>query len=569
MTLEWTPVVRYWELGGKEIFTQLTKIRDRGFTAVGAWVQWSHLESDRTHSLQKFLKQAKAVGLTVRLGVTPELATGFHSGGVPDDLLRDQTNLAQNRLGEPIYACAPPNIHPLVSLLAPKVFQRYGHFLLKLVQILNDVFQEGFNVETELVITDSLFKHYRSAGLTDEDFGDFSRRQGQVAEGPQGELLFQNRAVDFLKSRLMRFSHVKILKRNTYARDATLCRLMEELAGVSLNREEMFRDFMHASSRNEIAWLDDLSGLTDRERNFLLSSSMIVYGGVWCHAEDLLDCSDGFLRKIRGLADSFTASNVERDRTAAVLVGNRFAPARLADSLRNRLGNTLKIVTARQEMREQELKRLRLFAVEEGLSVSPEDADALIELARYQDCSVVVFRSSLQKQTLRKLEELRGFRLNHGWHFHLYVFPGGGHVIVVESGENANNSVEPLVDNLLSVAQIEPWCSFADETGPVKSVSYIWPKEAEARDEQRTVFVMNPSDHEISLKMKLTRTARVRGIRSGEMGDTECVGKEFSTMLPPFAVAPLAVVMDAEEAEKVESTPEVSARGEEGVVSDA
>lgn len=557
MTLEWTPVVRYWELGGKEIYAQLTKIRDRGFNSVGAWVPWSHLESDRHHSLQKFLKQAKATGLKVRLGVTPELATGFQSGGVPDDLLRDPKNLAQNRLGEPIYACTPPNIHPLVSLLAPQVFQRYGHFLLKLVQVVGDLYQEGFDVETELVVSDSLFKHYRSAGLVDEDFGDFARRQGQVAEGPQGERFFQSRAVDFLKSRLMRFPHVKVRAQNLYSRDATLNRLVEELAGSGVNREDLFGDLIRSSSRADIAWLDDLSTLTDRERNFILSSTIVVYQQVWCHAEDLLACGDGFLRKIRGISDSFATGRAELHRTAAVLVENRFAPARLADSLRNRLGVALRIITSRTKLSDLELKKLRLLAVEEGLSVSEEDADALIQIARFQDCSVVLFRSSLSRATLRKLEDLRGFRLNHGWIFNLYVFPGGGHVIVVEGGEKAGTSVEPLVDNLLSVAQVEPWCTFTDNTGPVSSASFSWETDQESLEEQRTVFVMNPTDQERPLTIKLVRTARVQGIRNGEASG-DCVGKEFTTILPPFAVAPLSVLMHVDT--EIKAEPELSGR---------
>ena len=124
MKLELIPVVRYWDYNPKEILSVLDRFRESGHTTVSAFVPWSHLETDRHHLLQKFVRQALAAGFALRLGVTPELGIGYSNGGIPDELLRERQNLAQDRLGHPFYACVPPNIHPLVSLLAPAVFQR-------------------------------------------------------------------------------------------------------------------------------------------------------------------------------------------------------------------------------------------------------------------------------------------------------------------------------------------------------------------------------------------------------------------------------------------------------------
>ena len=120
MKLELVPVVRYWESNAKEIFAVIDRIRESGATAVGAFVPWTHLETDRHHLLQKLVKQCKASGVSLRLVVTPELGIGFPNGGVPDELLRERQNLAQDRLGHPFYACVPPNIHPLVSLYSSR-----------------------------------------------------------------------------------------------------------------------------------------------------------------------------------------------------------------------------------------------------------------------------------------------------------------------------------------------------------------------------------------------------------------------------------------------------------------
>ncbi|WP_339941264.1 hypothetical protein, partial [Undibacterium luofuense] len=84
----------------------------------------------------------------------------MHHQAVIDDAAE---NLAQDRLGHPFYACVPPNIHPLVSLLAPAVFQRYGHFLLKLHQVLTEALDDGGleqretkSADLELIVSDSL-----------------------------------------------------------------------------------------------------------------------------------------------------------------------------------------------------------------------------------------------------------------------------------------------------------------------------------------------------------------------------------------------------------------------------
>ena len=179
MKLELIPVVRYWDYNPKEILAVLDRFRESGCRTIAAFIPWSHLETDRQHLLQKFVRQALAGGFSLRLGVSPELGIGYPNGGIPDELLRERQNLAQDRLGHPFYACVPPNIHPLVSLLAPAVFQRYGHFLLKLTQELSEVFNEGVPENVELVVSDSLFKHYRNAGLAASDHGDFSIRHMQ------------------------------------------------------------------------------------------------------------------------------------------------------------------------------------------------------------------------------------------------------------------------------------------------------------------------------------------------------------------------------------------------------
>ena len=72
MKLELVPVVRYWDYNSKELFEAIERVRESGATSIGAFVPWSHLETDRHHLLQKLVKQCSASGLGIRLVVTPE-----------------------------------------------------------------------------------------------------------------------------------------------------------------------------------------------------------------------------------------------------------------------------------------------------------------------------------------------------------------------------------------------------------------------------------------------------------------------------------------------------------------
>lgn len=301
--------------------------------------------------LQKLVKQAAASKLSLRLCVTPELGIGYPNGGVPDELLRERHNLAQDRLGHPFYACVPPNVHPLVSLLAPAVFQRYGHFLLKLTQELSEVFSEGHETDVELVVTDSLFKHYRNTGLAASDHGDFSLRHMQFGAGYKkeewtpalAERIFHSRAFDFLESRFRKFPRVKVVSKNLFARESSHGRLLEELIGSGPNHADLFRDLIRARASCQIAWLDDLYRLRDRERNFLVSSSLVLFGESWLNEHDYFSLSDGFRAKMRKLIKGFSTEETELSRPAIALSQNRFAPARYLGSSAGQTGRSAQV----------------------------------------------------------------------------------------------------------------------------------------------------------------------------------------------------------------------------------
>ena len=557
MKLELVPVVRYWDYNSKEIFAAIEAIRESGATTLAAIVPWGHLETDRHHLLQKLVKQASASGLSLRLVVTPELGIGYPNGGVPDELLRERHNLAQDRLGHPFYACVPPNIHPLVSLLAPAVFQRYGHFLLKLTQVLSEVFAEGFNTDVELVVTDSLFKHYRNTGLAASDHGDFSLRHMQFGAGYKkeewtpalAERIFHSRAFDFLESRFRKFPRVKVVSRNVFARDSSHGRLLEELVGSGPNHADLFRDLVRARGSCSVAWLDDLFRLRDRERNFLVSSSLVLFGEVWLNEHDYFALSEGFRKKMRNLSRGFSTDETELARPAIALSQNRFAPARISTLLQEKLGVALKLKTSLAEIDAHERRNTKLFVVEEGYPLELRQAMELLGLAKERDCTLVLFRSSLCESGLKELKKLKTFRLNHGWLFEIGIYPGGGHVLLIEGQESSNLTMGTLGDSLVSVARIEPFCSFDKGDSGVISVSVDWhlkdeSAEEKARGQMKTLFLMNPEPEAKKLTLEFSSGVRIHG--SGESAAAEAgpFGKCFETELPPLSVIPMSLFVE-------------------------
>ncbi|NUM88900.1 MAG: hypothetical protein HUU37_06835, partial [Bdellovibrionales bacterium] len=108
--------------------------------------------------------------------------------------------------------------------------------------------------------------------------------------------------------------------------------------------------------------------------------------------------------------------------------------------------------------------------------------------------------------------------------------------IVVE-GSGSGASIETLGENLLAVAQVQPWCRFDREPHEVASVSYDWTGG-------RTMFLLNPGRDPLPLKLEFLHPAQVQGLHSGARDDErEACGKTFGTTLPPFSVVPLSVSM--------------------------
>ncbi|MCO5143743.1 MAG: hypothetical protein M9962_11695, partial [Oligoflexia bacterium] len=466
MKLELIPVVRYWDYSAKDIDYYLDRLVGKGAKTILSFVPWAHLETDRHHLLKKFVRICLSKNRKVKLVVTPELGIGYQNNGIPDDLLRDRQNHAQDRLGNPFYSCVAPNIHPLISLLAPVAFQRYGHFLLKFSQELTDICAEFSSENIEVVITDSLFKHYCNAGFEDTDRGDYSlqhlRFNGYKTQdwNPQMiEKIFFSRAHEFLKSKLSRFKNLQLSTISLATPSYSLDRLLDEVMCSGPNYYKLFDSFLKQRAYCSSAWMDDLSKLKDRERNFLISSSSMIFEEVWMSEDDYLGLSNPFRAKMAKIKESLVDSG-HMVRNAKCLVKDRFSSTRVARTLQQKLGVAVEYKVSLSDLisdSDPEHKS-KLLVVEEGYVLEHKQTLDLLDYVKNNECTAVVFKTSLCEKGIEEFRKLKTFRLNHGWFFEIGVFASGGNVLLVESADESGLSIESLCDSLVSAGNIDPLC---------------------------------------------------------------------------------------------------------------
>lgn len=551
MLLELTPVVRYWELTPKELQNRLDNLRDLGADSIAAFVPWNFLETDRQHLLQKFLRYAFEIKLKVKICITPELGIGYWNNGLPEDILKERSQLAQDRTGQYIYNCAPPNIHPLPSLSSPNVFQKYGHFLLKLSQELQEVCNEAKDFHLDLVVSDSLFKHYFVTGLNPEDHGDFSVRylhQGSsgVSQGanPSGaESIFTNRTRDFLKVRFQKFKGVSVREQKFFSRSFSLDRLAEEMAQSGANLPTLFQQMTSARAHSQVVWLDDLSELSDRERNFLISSSLVLYQQLWLNDDIYMDCSSAFRRRILGLIEGFSQDEAKQTQTASIVVANRFAPARVAQILRSKLGARLNFETLHFGPLPTSFKEKKLLIIEEGLPLEFSQYTELLSLAEKNTTTVVIFRSSLCERSLRDLMKRKKFKVQNGWNYDVVINNSGGQTIFIEGHETSINSLESLCASIINVAQLDPWCTMDQPQESVYSVAIDWDTKEDT--DLKTLFLFNPSPDPKKISLKFNSDTKVQGIFLGENSEKHepQKGENLEGTLPGFSVVPLTAYL--------------------------
>lgn len=542
--------MRYWDLEPHEIPALFQDLKARGLTTVGAWVPWADLETDQKSRLRRFLVQAIRFQFKVRLSVTPEVAIGYPNGGVPNDLLRKAENIAQDRSGQPIYSFAPPNMHPLVNLVAPQVFQRFGHFLLKLSQEIKEVLAEHFDAEIDLIVGDSFFKHYRTLGLGAEDHGDYASLYFQKEldairdwNPAQSERTFRVRAVDFLQSRFERHQSVRVESRNFSVRSGSLDRLLDEIVGSVQSAPEYFSRFYESRHYCNAIWCDDLGSINELGLKFVLSSGMMLYGDFWLPAEDLLRLSPKFLSRLGQIGQSLSMSENYFEQSVLCMVKNPFSVARISQILREKLGPRMAIATSLFDVPDIKLERTKLLFVEEALVIENDQFRALVERAKQYNYTLALFRSSLCKRSQAELSCFETFKIKHGWEYEVALFPDGGQLLVIDGHESTLSNMEELVTRILAVAKAEPVL----RTNSKKVLANFICNHMD--ESIVTGFLFNPSDVVEELQFTIPRSVSIEGIEARAEEENESdrlrAEKRLIVQVPPYAVVPVLLQFES------------------------
>ncbi len=543
MDLKLTPVICYWDLDAHKIPPLLQAIKNSGGRFVGAWVPWAHLEKDRYKLLQVFLKQATRFGLTIRLGVSPEVGIQYPNGGVPTDLLSKNEHIAQDCTGQPIYACAPPNIFPLVNLVAPPVFQRYGHFLFRLCQEVEEALDEDIHARIEFVVGDSFFKHYSNLGFDPKDHGDFSSRYFQSElesvrnwKPAKSEYIFRMRALDFLENHFGNRSEVKISHNRFFMRGVSLDRLMDEISGGGMPCEDMFAKMYQARVHSNAVWFEDMMEVSPEEKAFLIRTAITLFSDVWITATDYLACPMELREDISELIQALSQEDFAYDRPVISIVQNRFAPAQISQVLQKKVATALQMHTHLADIDRQEWQQARLLIIEEALALDHKEFLHLLKMARQGVLSITIFRSSLADYSQRYFDSLERFQVHHGWHYEVAMFPSGGNIVVINQIEDSKEDMNSLGDRLLSIANVEQWCEV--DRSKVHSITMSWDR----KKNKRTLFLFNPAKEDQDMEFRFSKeNLEVLGLSLSHNNGT------YEGTLPPLSILPLQIQQQEDE----------------------
>lgn len=544
MDFRLTPVVRYWQQTPTQLKSELRKLKDAGARSVGAFVPWAHLNTDRHKKLQKFIRSVDAIGLQLKLCVTPELGTGYPNGGVPDNIQRKADYWAKDRFGQVYYNTAPPNMHPLVNLGHADVFQKYGHFLLKISQEISEILFEVDQLPIELIVSDSFFRHYAfTGGETEYQSAAFT------------ETVFCDRSRDFLESKFSQFGNVRVRQLKMFSREASLGRLLEEASGGRPAFDSLARNMLQRSVVNQAVWFDDLARLDARERNFLLSASLVLYGDVFLPFEDYFACTAKFRKKLRAFTDDLSG-RVNIWQPVCGLIKEMRQPPEIVNELHRRLNSALKMKTSFRD-----LHQYQLVVVDPDIKISMTELERFIDLVSDHEVTVAFHRESFEARAAHLMQAHRTFQITHEWAFEVALFAGAGKIVIYDEENRQKNACDKLAERLLSIAEVKPLCSI--DHRDVASVCLEWDES----DSMKTLFLLNISRDKREVDIKFARAVELIGMKVGRAADDRAAamdGLEFSTELPPLSVVPMNIEQKVRRYDDIVARQQAEKDGDQG-----
>lgn len=554
-------MVRYWEGNPDQVKAVIRNLRENGAESVAIIVPWAHLATDRHQRLFKLIRSVNYYDLRLRIIVTPELGSGFPNAGIPDNIQREAKYWAKDRFGQTFYNTSPPNMHPLVNLGHHDVFQKFGHFLLKFVQELSTVLFECDQLPIELVVTDSLYRHYQITGS--EEFGAHN-------ENSFSEREFVERSCEFLQSKLSQFGNVQVTQKKLFSREASLGRLLEEINGGRVAFAELVKRLTQKAPLNSGAWFDSLRGLKEKERNFLLSASLVLCGDVFLSQDDFLELKSKYRLKLQKFMRDLRGK-VETYAPVLALVEDVRKCSEEVQEMQNRLGQSLKILRGDASL--YRLAAYQLAVVDKSLKVSQELLEKFIDTASDHPVTIAFHRESLDANAAKLLHAHRTFQITHEWAFEVAIFQNAGKIVIYDEEKRHKQASEKLIDRLLKISEIRPLCKVNHRD--IVTVVVRWQES----DLLKTVFILNTNHNAQKIDIRFAKEIELFGVSlQKNPGNAHGLnGSGFSAEIPGLAVIPmnmqdklnLPLAESAERAESIASAERAESVGSTDTVNGA
>ncbi len=156
-------LLNYWEIPAQQIHSTLDRLLDQGISRVTSFVPWHVVESDISHSLNRFLIALTERRMQLTLIVTPELGVHLPASGLPKDFTTKPDHLAYHSKQSPILTSAPPKLFHLPSFFSSEVSHRYSTFLTRLDSALGGLEKNFPSIRStlQLAIGGSFWKSYQ------------------------------------------------------------------------------------------------------------------------------------------------------------------------------------------------------------------------------------------------------------------------------------------------------------------------------------------------------------------------------------------------------------------------
>lgn len=534
---------------------RLEDLLRKGVTQIATFVPWQVFETDITHSLLRFLQAATERSMKVTLIVTPEVGVHTAYSGLPKDLLKDHSALAQDQ--SEFVLNLPPQAFALPSLCAPEVSKRYYSFLSRFNVFLADLKRtlEGRSPSAELLVTGSLWKYYRSAKFSATSpfsgpSGDRSRsaavsyrqKMDEYYSQPETRAEFSEGAAGIQKWRTQAFDSVNAQWFHQLAEDQFRARSAEligrNVLSLPVKQVELYTPEadpayaytglfqMLTSGRADfstlVRLLDALSSrstvfsggeippwvhwtslgahlsLTDAERQFLMLKSLLLFGGrsggILLEDREWFGFSQTFRSRVERLALALRERRI-RSRAKGFYLGPHVwgAGAALWSEISAALGTSARYAAATDAVQEHS----KFVVVDPAFMLTRASVDRILRHAK-EGMLCVLPRSQFYTESAKRLLERaqsmdsRPVEMSLGISYRLSRY-GTGRILVYEMAEKASHeSIREFISAVLSLADIEEVCKLSDSRLSAIPMSIAGPVL------KTGLFVMNPSGRSVA-----------------------------------------------------------------------